>query len=97
MISTRTINRKLEAHNAKLKATLAAIQKTNLLHQYRHNDSLNLHADNAALLANHFGTDSEKQQALYYIRTQQELGYMPQEGCGFQAFMSQKYFNLIRE
>ena len=78
-----------EAASPDLKATLRR--------KYAKNEEQNRHSENALLLARHFGTPKEHENAQYFLGMQKLHGYSHPQASQFQSEMSQKYFHKLRE
>lgn len=70
---------------------------TVLLRRYLRNEDINAHTENAALLANHFGTKEEKAEAEKHMLDMKRNGHGSPEGSKFQYDMSQKYYGKLHE
>ena len=68
-----------------------------LLKTYKENESANLHSENAALLANAFGTEGEKREASFHLKNHESLGYATRDSILFQAEMSRKYYSRLKD
>ncbi len=71
--------------------------KATLRKKYERNEDNNRHGENAVLLARHFGTPEEHEQAKKHAEQNLAQGYSSPESSQFNYEMSQKYFHKLHE
>lgn len=69
----------------------------NLFSKYKNNEQANAHSENAALLADAYGTKTEQQQAHALLAFAETYGYAHRDAAFFQGEMSRKYYAKARQ